>query len=68
MKKVRNCNGCKAYWQSQWRHNCDLGYSQVIVKQTKVLGVDVPTYGPKGGECPKPKTLKDYWHCNHCRD
>lgn len=68
MKKVRKCDGCKAYWESAGRHNCDLGYSQKIVGKKMVLGVELAVCAPRDGECPKPTTLKDYWRCNHCRD
>lgn len=59
---VRNCNGCKAYYQSQYKYSCDLGYAIEVCRKKKMCGTTVPTHKPITGFCPKPKTIKEL--CN----
>lgn len=51
MKHPKKCDGCKAFWQSQWKCNCELGYE--IATQWKG---DIICASPKGA-CPKPRTI-----------
>lgn len=67
MKKVRKCNGCKAYYQSHWRFECELGYTLTTVDKTNFMGVVVPTHRPEGGVCPKPKTLDELFKATEAR-
>ena len=59
MKRPKNCNGCKAYYQNMWRFSCDLGYELKSKKVGSVHGVDILTHSPLGGQCPKPRTLRE---------
>ena len=59
MKKPKSCNGCKAYYQSQWRFSCDLGYELKSIKIGSMRGMDILRHRPANGRCPKPMTLKE---------
>lgn len=59
MRHPKNCNGCRAFWQSQWRYYCDLGYKLKITKEREYKGMDVVSVRPESGECPKPLTNKE---------
>ena len=57
MKHPKDCNGCRAFWQSQCRYYCDLGYELKFTRERAYKGMDVIKVKPKNGECPKPLTL-----------
>jgi hypothetical protein len=59
MKKPKSCNGCRAHYQSQWKHECELGYEMGSKKIGSVQGAEIRRYFPAGGTCPKPTTLKE---------
>ena len=59
MKHPRNCNGCKAFFQSQYKFSCELGYELNVKKIKKFQGMDVYLVSPKCGECPKPITFAE---------
>ena len=48
MSKPNSCNGCRAFYQSQWRYNCELGYEIAAVSRGKRWSF-FPVY-----KCPKP--------------
>lgn len=56
MKHPKKCDGCKAFWQSTWKFNCDLGYELETIIVSKYMGEDIKSVRPKCGECPKPLT------------
>ena len=60
MKHPRNCNGCRAFWQSQMTFYCELGYEIATRKIGKIVNnggsADIVTAFPKAGACPKPRT------------
>lgn len=55
MKK--NCNNCKAFWNSNEVAYCDLGYKNKA-NQIKLDSGWIITEGIPLEECPKPKTIK----------
>lgn len=59
MKRPKSCDGCKAHYQSQWRHTCELGYEICMEKTGSLLGADIVRIYPKGGCCPKPRTYAE---------
>lgn len=59
MKRPKNCNGCKAFYQSQWRYSCELGHELKLTKTGSIQGEDIITPSPAGGQCPKPRTYKE---------
>ena len=59
MKRPKNCNNCRAFWQSQWRYNCSLGYKLNITKIGEYKGLDIVNVKPEKGECPKPLSNKE---------
>ena len=59
MRRPKSCNGCKAHYQSQWRHECKLGYEIGYTKIGSFQGVDILRFYPAKGQCPKPKTLAE---------
>lgn len=59
MRHPKNCNGCKAFWQSQWKYNCELGYKIRLTKTGSVKSTDIFRPSPECGECPKPLTYKE---------
>lgn len=71
MRRPKSCNGCKAHYQSQWRHECELGYEMGHTKIGSFQGVDILRYYPANGQCPKPKTLSELmnspkaWHMSY---
>lgn len=67
MKKVRNCNGCKAYYQNLWRFECELGYTLTAIDKKDVMGVFVPTHRPEGGVCLKPKNFDELFKATEAR-
>ena len=62
MRKPKNCNGCKAFYQSQWRYNCDLGYELKSERIGSMKGVDILRHSPACGQCPKPRTYKELFN------
>lgn len=56
LKRPRSCNGCKAYYQSQWRFACELGYALTTTKIGRALNQDLLRHAPASGICPKPMT------------
>lgn len=58
--KPKSCNGCKAFYQSQWRYECELGYKIGSTKIGSLQGVDILKFYPMEGQCPKPKTLAEF--------
>ena len=62
MRKPKSCNACKAHFQSQWRHECELGYDMDSVKIGSFQGVEIRRFFPKYGQCPKPLTLKEFFN------
>lgn len=62
MKRPKNCNGCKAFYQSQWRFSCDLGYELKHIKIGSIKGVDILRHAPAGGYCPKPRTYEELFN------
>lgn len=62
MKRPKNCNGCKAFYQSQWRYSCDLGYELKSIKIGSIKGVDILRHAPAIGHCPKPRTYKELFN------
>lgn len=59
MKHPKSCDGCRAFWQSQWRYHCSLGYELKTTKKGEYKGLDIVCITPKCGECPKPLTNKE---------
>ena len=59
MRRPKSCNGCKAFYQSQWRHKCELGYEMGQKKIGSFQGADILIFYPVKGQCPKPKTLAE---------
>lgn len=59
MKRPKNCNGCKAFYQSQWLYSCELGYELKSQKIGSMQGVDILTHSPACGQCSKPRTYKE---------
>lgn len=59
MKHPKDCNNCRAFWQSQCRYYCDLGYKLKITKERRYKGIDFVRVKPENGKCPKPLTLKE---------
>lgn len=59
MKRPRNCNNCRAFWQSQWRYYCSLGYKLKVTKIGEHKGVGIVNVEPESGECPKPLSNKE---------
>lgn len=59
MRRPKSCDGCKAHYQSQWRHECELGYEMGRRKIGSLQGVEILQFYPAGGRCPKPKTLDE---------
>ena len=57
MKHPRSCNGCKAFFQSQYKFSCELGYELNVKTFKKFQGVEIKAVSPKCGECPKPVTF-----------
>ena len=67
MKHPKTCYGCKAFWQSQWKYNCDLGFELNIEKKGQFKGMDITHISPKSGTCPKPLTLKELMAAPHAQ-
>lgn len=67
MKHPKTCNGCKAFWQSQWKYHCDLGYEQKSEKKGHFKGMDLNNISPKSGTCPKPRTLNELIDAPHAQ-
>lgn len=63
MKRVKDCNGCKALYQSQYSFTCGLGFELSIVSGKKFIGVDIKKVSPKYGKCPKPTTYNKMFKC-----
>lgn len=59
MRKPKSCNGCKAHYQSQWKHECELGYEMTSKKIGSFQGLDILRFCPANGQCPKPKTITE---------
>lgn len=65
LKHTKTCNGCKAFYQSQWRYSCDLGYDLKTTKIGRSLNMDLLQHAPSCGLCPKPMTYKDLFRSKH---
>lgn len=61
MRHPKNCNGCKAFYQSQWNYTCNLGYKIKLTKVGSYKGTDIIRPSPECGECPKPLTHKEFF-------
>ena len=59
MRHPRSCDGCRAHYQSLWKHECELGYEMNSKKIGSVQGVEINRYYPANGCCPKPRTLTE---------
>ena len=59
MKHPKSCNGCRAFYQSQYIYDCDLGYKLTITRKRKYKGRDIVSIKPRYGECPKPLTIDE---------
>ena len=59
MRHPRSCDGCRAHYQSLWKHECELGYEMNSKKIGSVKGVEINSYYPATGCCPKPRTLTE---------
>ena len=56
MRHPKNCNGCKALYQSQYSFTCELGYDLDVKVVKSINGADIKYVSPKFVACPKPKT------------
>ena len=56
MRHPKNCNGCKALYQSQYSFTCELGYDLDVKVVKGINGADIKYAYPKFVACPKPKT------------
>lgn len=62
MKRVRNCNGCKAYYQNHLHFKCELGYKLKTCSSKIFEGTQVVSHKPENGICPKPKTYDELFN------
>lgn len=66
MKHPRDCNGCRAFWQSQMTFHCELGYEIETRKIGKIVNnsgsADIVTAFPKDGDCQKPRTIRELFN------
>lgn len=59
MKHPKTCNGCKAFYQSQYHYSCDLGYNLKVERIVSCKGLEILRHSPAGGQCPKPITYHE---------
>lgn len=66
MKHPKTCDGCAAFWQSQWRFHCELGYEIATRKAGTITDktgtADIIRAFPKCGACPKPRTIRELFN------